>query len=74
MQSALAHLAMSATRSQLAGQLAVLRLDSGSLGSDDVSISIQIHLVTIFSLQANVVGFSRFRRSLNPYFLLFPED
>jgi len=39
-QSALAHLAMSATRSQLAGQLAVLR----------------------------------FRRSLNPYFLLFPED
>ena len=30
-QSALAHLAMSATRSQLAGQLAVLRLDSGSL-------------------------------------------
>ena len=30
-QSALAHLAMSATRSQLAGQLAVLRLDSGSV-------------------------------------------
>jgi len=24
--------------------------------------------------QANVVGFSRFRRSLNPYFLLFPEN
>ena len=27
-----------------------------------------------FFLQANVVGFSRFRRSLNPYFLLFPEN
>jgi hypothetical protein len=24
--------------------------------------------------QANVVGFSRFKRNLSPYFLLFPEN